>query len=351
MTTTGTSSRLHSLTKSANTAAQAERRDTGSDLKYVVGLETAKRCLEIAASGGHNLLMIGPPGSGKSMLASCVPGILPPLTLEEAIEATKIHSVAGILDRSSPLLQHRPFRAPHHSTTLAGLIGGGRPVRPGELSLAHNGVLHLDELGEFRREVIDALREPLDTGRVILNKNLCAVEYPCRMFLIASLNPCPCGYYGSQDRECLCTDRQIRAYRSVLSGPFLDRMDMTITVVPVATERLAQEVIRGSSEDSTAVRSRVCEARDIQLSRFKKADIPLRTNSQLTTKDLRTYCGITPEAERILISGGNRLMLTGRGMTRSLKVARTIADMEGQPCVLARHVAEALQFRLPPGMA
>jgi magnesium chelatase family protein len=212
-------------------------------------------------------------------------------------------------------------------------------------------VLHLDELGEFRREVIDALREPLDTGRVILNKNLCAVEYPCRMFLIASLNPCPCGYYGSQDRECLCTDRQIRAYRSVLSGPFLDRMDMTITVVPVATERLAQEVIRGSSEDSTAVRSRVCEARDIQLSRFKKADIPLRTNSQLTTKDLRTYCGITPEAERILISGGNRLMLTGRGMTRSLKVARTIADMEGHPCVLARHVAEALQFRLPPGMA
>lgn len=348
LTTTGTSSKLHSLTQSANVAAQADRRDTGSDLKYVVGLEAAKRCLEIAASGGHNLLMIGPPGSGKSMLASCVPGILPPLTLPEAIEATKIHSVAGVLDRSSPLLQHRPFRAPHHSTTLAGLIGGGWPVRPGELSLAHNGVLHLDELGEFRREVIDALREPLDTGRVVLNKHLCAVEYPCRMFLIASMNPCPCGYHGSEDRECLCTDRQIRSYRSVLSGPFLDRMDMTVTVIPVPTERLAREVVCGSSEDSATVRARVCKARDIQLTRFKDAGISLRTNSQLTVRDLRTCCRISPEAERILISGGSRLMLTGRGMTRSLKVARTIADMEGQPSVLARHVAEALQFRLPP---
>jgi magnesium chelatase family protein len=346
--TTGRSPRLHALTQSANAAARAERRDAEADLKYVVGLETAKRCLEIAASGGHNLLMVGPPGSGKSMLASCVPGILPPLTLKEAIEATKIHSVAGILNRSSPLLEHRPFRSPHHSTTRTGLIGGGWPVRPGELSLAHNGVLHLDELGEFRREVIDALREPLDTGRVVLNKNLCAVEYPCRMFLIASMTPCPCGYYGSEDRDCLCTDRQIRAYRSVLSGPFLDRMDMTITMVPVPTDRLAREVVSGSSEDSGMVRSRVCRARDVQLTRFKNAGIALTTNSQLTVRDLRTYCRITPEAERILITGGSKLTLTGRGMTRSLKVARTIADMEGQPSVLARHVAEALQFRLPP---
>lgn len=193
VTTTGSSPRLYSFSQVTPECPGPEQSaNTCPDLKHVVGLEMARRSLEIAASGGHNLLIVGPPGSGKSMLASCMPGILPPLTLAEALEATKIHSIAGILDRSSPLLQHRPFRAPHHSTTLTGLIGGGWPVRPGELSLAHNGVLHLDELGEFRREVINALREPLDTGRIVLNKHLCSVVYPCRMFLVASMNPCAC---------------------------------------------------------------------------------------------------------------------------------------------------------------
>ncbi|HOB91797.1 MAG: YifB family Mg chelatase-like AAA ATPase [Bacillota bacterium] len=326
-------------------------RDGGSthmhwqDLKYVVGLESARRALETAASGGHNLLMIGPPGSGKSMLASCVPGILPPLTLREAIETTKIHSIAGILERSRPLLEHRPFRAPHHSTTLAGLIGGGRPLRPGELSLAHNGVLYLDELGEFNKKVTDALREPLDSGRVVLNRHLQTVVYPCRVFLIASMNPCACGFFGSADRECRCTEREIRSYRSVLSGPFLDRMDMTINVLPEPSERLARVAVEGAAEDSATVRSRVCRARDIQLERFKKSGSTTVVNSQMNPAEIHRYCIMTPEAERLLIEGGRRLQLTGRGMTRCLKVARTIADMDGKSKIEVRHIAEALQFR------
>lgn len=321
------------------------------DLKHVVGLEMARRSLEIAAAGEHSLLMVGPPGSGKSMLASCIPGILPPLALPEAIEVTKIHSIAGVVDRSSPLLEQRPFRAPHHSITLTGLIGGGRPVRPGELSLAHNGVLYLDELGEFRREAIEALREPLDTGRIVLNKHLFTVAYPCRVLLVASMNPCPCGYRGSQERECICTDRRVRDYRAVLSGPFLDRLDMTINVVPVSSDRLIQGVVAETAEDSDAVRVRVCRARNIQYSRFRKTDTHIRVNSQMAPEDIRIHCRVTPEAERILVAGGRQLALTGRGMTRSLRVARTIADMEGQTDILARHVAEALQYRgLPLGL-
>lgn len=315
------------------------------DLKHVVGLEMARRSLEIAAAGEHSLLMVGPPGSGKSMLASCMPGILPPLTLPEAIEVTKIHSIAGIVDRSCPLLEQRPFRTPHHSITLAGLIGGGRPVRPGELSLAHNGVLYLDELGEFRREAIDALREPLDTGRIVLNKHLFTVSYPCQVLLVASMNPCPCGYHGSRERECICTDRQIREYRSVLSGPFLDRLDMTINIMPVSSDQLVQGVVEGTAEASDAVRARVCRARELQMARFCKADTQIRVNSRMAPEDIRTYCRVTLEAERILVTGGRRLALTGRGMTRSLRVARTIADMEGELDILARHVAEALQYR------
>lgn len=338
--------RTDGVTDRAGSAASGlSQPGTGQDLKYVVGLDVGRRALEIAASGGHNLLMIGPPGSGKSMLASCIPGILPPLTLAEAIETTKIHSIAGILERSRPLLEARPFRAPHHSTTLVGLIGGGNPTRPGEISLAHNGVLYLDELGEFKREVINALREPLDSGRIVINKHLNSVVYPCRVLLVASMNPCPCGYYGSPDRECRCTEREIRLYRSVLSGPILDRMDMTINVLPEPSERLAREAVQGAAEDSQTVRSRVCRAREVQLHRFAASGSSISLNAQMSSEEIRVHCKTTPEAERLLIEGSKRLALTGRGMIRCLKVARTIADMEGESQIQMRHVAEALQFR------
>ena len=312
----------------------------GPDLAEVAGHEVAKRALEIAAAGGHHMLMLGPPGTGKTMLAQRLPGILPPLDEGEALATTKVYSVAPGVPRPDGLVAQRPFRAPHHTISAAGLVGGGSLPRPGEISLAHNGVLFLDELTEFRRDVLEVLRQPLEAGRVVVSRAAGTLAFPARFQLVAATNPCPCGHLGDLRRECVCTPLTVRAYRSRLSGPLLDRIDLQLEVTNVPYREL---VAVAAGEPSAAVRERVLAARALALERL--AGTGRRTNVELEAGEVRRFCGPDREGERLLELATVKLGLSARAVHRILKVARTIADLEGAGRVVARHVAEAIAYR------
>jgi magnesium chelatase family protein len=310
------------------------------DLNEICGQEHAKRALEVAAAGGHNLLMIGPPGAGKTMLAQRLVTILPDLTLTEAIETTKIFSVAGLLDRKEAILGTRPFRAPHHTISDAGLVGGGHTPRPGEISLAHHGVLFLDELPEFKKNALDALRQPLEDGQVTITRASLTATYPARFMLVAAMNPCPCGYFGERNHPCRCTPQQVRQYQGRISGPLLDRIDIHVEVPAV---RYRDLTARETGEPSAAIKARIERAREIQKRRF--TDDETLFNARLSNRQIRTVCTIDEDSRQLIEMAVDRLGLSARAHTRILKVARTIADLEGLPQILTSHVAEAIQYR------
>ncbi len=312
------------------------------DLSEVAGQELAKRALLIAAAGGHNLIMSGPPGSGKTMLARAMPGILPPLSGPEALEATRIYSVAGLLTSGESLLRRRPFRSPHHGVSAAGIIGGGSNPLPGEVSLSHLGVLFLDEMAEFPRAVLESLRQPMEDGTVSIVRAAAHVSYPASFTLLAAINPCPCGYLGHPKRECKCTDKMIRKYRARISGPILDRIDLHVNVPAVETEKLTSSPVGQLS--SQVMRNQVINSRLIQSKRFNGDGI--YTNSQMRNKQIKKYCALNPEALRILKLAVEKYDLSARAYFRLIKVARTIADLESASEIGMQHMAEALQYRV-----
>ncbi len=311
-----------------------------TDMAQIRGQRGARRAVEVAAAGGHNMLMIGVPGSGKTMLARCIPGILPPMSFEESLETTRIHSICGKLPAGSGLMVTRPFCAPHHNASVASLIGGGQNAKPGEVSLAHNGVLFLDELPEFSRSALEALRQPLEDGVVSVSRVRRQSQYQSSFMLIAAMNPCPCGFFGSKERACRCTPNEIRKYLDRVSGPLLDRIDLQIEVDAVPVDEISKS---GMSESSAAVAERVRRARDIQLERYRGTG--KHSNAQLSNTDTERFCRPGPEALRLLNAAVGSMHLSMRAYQRILKVARTIADLNGEDNVSSNHIAEAIQYR------
>ena len=312
------------------------------DFADVLGQELAKRAFEISAAGGHNLLMIGPPGAGKTMLAQRIPTILPPMSYEEALETTKIYSVAGLLSVEKPFIINRPFRNPHFGISEAGMIGGGTHPKPGEISLAHNGVLFLDEFPEFRKDVIEALRQPLEDGKVTITRASFTITYPAKFMLVCAMNPCRCGYYGHPTKPCQCTFQEIKKYRSKLSGPIIDRIDIHLEVPPVEFKDLMKEPIK-SSLDSKTIQERVIKTRKIQERRYGS---PLKVNARLKPKEIKKYCILEPKAQDFLEKVANKFNFSARALHKILKVSRTIADLEESEIILKQHIAEAVQYRI-----
>lgn len=313
------------------------------DFSEIKGQTSVKRALEITAAGGHNILMIGPPGAGKSMLAQRIPTILPEMSFDEMLESTAIHSVCGTLSANHPLVTERPFREPHHNISVAGLCGGGSPPRPGEISLAHNGVLFLDELSEFPRATLDSLRQPLEEGQITVSRVNASNDFPCSIMLVAAMNPCPCGYFGHPDTICTCSKVQIERYLSKISGPILDRIDIHIEVPSVSYEDINSTKVPESSAD---IRERVNCARELQLKRYKKySDQKIFSNKQIPSKLMAEICKLTPDASNILQHAFNSLSLSVRSYIKILKVSRTIADLDGNELIDTPHLSEALQYR------
>ena len=311
------------------------------DFKDVKGQQKAKKALEIAAAGGHNMIMVGTPGSGKTLMAKCFASILPPLELSEALELTKIYSVSGLLANNEPLMVKRPFRAVHHTASANGIIGGGTNPKPGEITLAHRGVLFLDEIVEFPRNVLEVLRQPLEDGEVVISRAKHSIKYPADFMLLAAMNPCPCGYLGDKEKHCTCTEYQINRYRAKLSGPLLDRIDIQIDVPRLTTDELLNT--NTEAESSVDIRKRVINARKIQKKRYKEAGI--LTNSQLTADMVKKYCKIDESSKEILKLAVTKYQLSGRRYDRVLKLSRTIADLDNSEIITTKHITQALQYR------